>query len=162
MKRASDTRSLIPAINERHIPTVDKFFRMCAGASSKLLALGKSTFQLEIRIDQRVTGESAPRLVWNIAQSWRNQNPELGDCLACIVCLHRSPGPTGFMLPASGRPADDDAEVRTDPLEIAARIHEIESASRLPAPLLARYFLSFTLFEGIGKIQKMSPAGIEN
>lgn len=149
MKLPSAVTSPVSAINERHIPRVDKFFRMCAGASSKLLELRNFSFLLEIKIDSRVTEESAPQLVWNIAQSWLSQNPELENCLTCTVYLRRSPGPTGFMLPASGSQTDGDADAGIDPREIAARIHEIESASKLPAPLIARYLLGFDPLEAM-------------
>lgn len=149
MKRASTVTSPVPAINERHIPRIDKFFRMCAGASSTLLELRNFSFLLEIKIDSRVTEESAPQLVWNIAQSWRSRNPELENCLACIVYLRRSPGPTGFMLPASGGQADGDVEAGMNPRGIAARIHQIESASKLPAPLIGRYLLGFGPMEAM-------------
>ncbi len=149
MKRSSAITSPVPSINERHISRVDKFFRMFAGASSTLLEVRNFSFLLEIKIDSRVTEESAPQLVWNIAQSWRSRNPELENCLTCIVDLRRSPGPTGFMLPASGSQADADADAGVDSQEIAARIHEIKSASKLPAPLIARFLIGFAPMEAM-------------
>jgi hypothetical protein len=149
VKRSSAATCPVSAINERHIPRIDKLFRMFAGASSTLLELGETSFLVEIEIDHRVTEESAPQLVWNIAQSWRRGNPELSQCTKCVVHLRRSPGPTGFMLPASGSQTDGDADAGMDPRGIAARIREIESASDLPTPLIARYLLSFDPVETI-------------
>lgn len=157
MKRASTITSPVSVINERHIPMVDKFFRMCAGASSTLMELRNFSFLLEIKIDSRVTEESAPQLIWDIAQSWRSRNPELENCLTCIVYLRRSPGPTGFMLPASGSQTDGDADAGMDPRGIAARIHEIESASKLPAPLIARYLLGFEPMEAMVRAPDRTP-----
>ena len=77
MNPSNTAPSLISEINECHIGKVDKFFRMCAGASSRLTKLGGSTFHLKITIDRRVTEESVKQLIWNIAKSWRSQNLEL-------------------------------------------------------------------------------------
>jgi hypothetical protein len=141
--------SLIVAINERHLSKVDKFFRMSHGASSSLSDLGETSFLLEIKIDCRVKEKSASQLIWNIVQSWR-LNPEIKHCTTCVVYLHRSPGPTGFMLTGKER--------WTDKREIAARVREIRRTSKLPAPLVAKYFLSFTPIEGMFKVQERSPA----
>lgn len=160
MKPSPVTTSPVQEINERHIPRFDKFYRMCAGASSRLLDLGETSFLLEIKIDQRVTVESAPQLVWNIARSWRTLNPELVHCATCVVHLRRSPGPTGFLLPTDGSRADGDGGM--DSHEASARIHEIESASRLPAPLMARYLLGFDPVEVLVRAPDLIPGPPEN
>jgi hypothetical protein len=40
----------IREVNTRHIHTVDKFFRMFAGAASKLVSYGDGTIEIEARL----------------------------------------------------------------------------------------------------------------
>jgi hypothetical protein len=49
-----------------------------------------------------------------------------------------------------------------DPREVAARIHEIESASKLPSPLIARYLIGFDPMEAMVRAPDRIPDTSEN
>lgn len=151
MKRSAAIPSPLSTINERHISRVDKSFRMVAGASPRLLEPGKTSFLPEIRIDHRVTGENASRSIRNTARSWRNGKPGLRHCITCVVCLHRSPGPAGFVLSRSA-----------DRTGIANAIDEVKRSNDLPAPLIGRFLLGFDPVEVMVRAPVRIPGSAEN
>jgi len=71
-------KQLIKNINARHIPSVDKLYRMHGGLASELVGYRNQTMQLKINLTEKWPKPplETARL---LAQSWKKANPELAD-----------------------------------------------------------------------------------
>ena len=143
-------------VNKRHINSIDKLYRMHAGASTHLTRLGDGVFELETRISERPRPISVEQMIHNIAHSW-HRNPELASCHTCRVRVYQSAGPTGFAISAKGYrgPGGLDTEALDKALyEMAQRIM---AADKLPAPLIAEFTIPLTPDEKAEKLSTKSP-----
>lgn len=141
----SDIPEALQSVNDRHINSVDKLYRMHAGASTHLTSISGGVFTLETKADGRKRPIPLQQLARNIADSWHRE-PELASCHACRVLVFQSAGPVGFAIPVRdhhrGGRLDRDS-LTAALLEMMRRVNE---ADRLPAPLAAEF--TFTLTPG--------------
>jgi len=83
-------------INEQHIRSVDKFFRMCAGVASKLTGFRAGFLYLDVRVDDRLR-VPVETIVRNIAASWR-QEKELNGARGYSAVIYQRLRWSGFSL----------------------------------------------------------------
>jgi len=114
----------IRAISQRHIHSVDKLYRMCAGVASELISYESGVIELEVRKGKRWT-KTPEVTARQFAESWRKGNRELADAVAFLVHIYDKPTPPGFSVPADSL-SDDDA--------IAALADRIRAIMRAPDP----------------------------
>ena len=89
-------------INRRHIRSIDKFYRMYAGAASKLLSYEDGILELDVRLDGRLKKATPAAMAVKLANSWHRE-PELQDATGYVAHVYKSVRPVGFVTPASGR-----------------------------------------------------------
>lgn len=100
----SRQRRTVEEINQQHISRIDKFFRMYAGAASKLIAFDAGYIYLEIRVDDRLT-IPLDKIARNIAESWRRE-PELRGAIGYSALISKSARWSGFILEADSAEAE--------------------------------------------------------
>lgn len=89
----------LAAISRRHIHGIDKLYRMHAGLSSELVSYESEVIELEIRHGAR--WKKSPEVTARqMADCWRNHNPELSAAVAFLVHIYEKPTPPGFCVPA--------------------------------------------------------------
>lgn len=83
-------------LNRRHVSSIDKFYRMCAGAGSEITAFEDPTIYLAITLDDR---QKAPfdELVGKIAQSWLHEE-ELKNAVDYVAEIFRTDGRLGALV----------------------------------------------------------------
>jgi hypothetical protein len=83
-------------LNKRHASSIDKFYRMCAGAASKITAFEDGTIYLAITVDER---QQPPfhEIVGKIAQSWLHED-ELKNASRYVAAIFQTDGRLGALL----------------------------------------------------------------
>jgi len=79
-------KSIVSTINNRHICSVDKYYRMMAGLSSELTFFNEETLYLRIQTTEmwkKRPGVTARQL----AECWRSFNVELSGLKKYVVIL---------------------------------------------------------------------------
>ena len=143
-------------INKRHINSVDKLFRMHAGASTHLTGLNDGVFELETRISKRPRPISVEQMIRNIARSWHG-NPELASCHTCRVRVYQSAGPTGVAVPAKNYRGEEGLDSDAFKNAVWQMLQQMRLAEELPAPLIAKFTISLTRDEQPKKLSTQSP-----
>ena len=85
------TRKEVNKINTRHIPEVDRQYRMHGGLSSELMDFENGTIILRVNISEKWT-KSSEETALQLAGSWKNNNPELSSASsyrALILAKHK-------------------------------------------------------------------------
>lgn len=76
----------IEDINRKHFIKTDMFFRVGKGLSSKLLKYEHGIVYLELEIRDKWT-RSLDAGAWAVANSWKNEHPELKEAIAAKVYI---------------------------------------------------------------------------
>ena len=72
------TKDQTDRINKRHIPKVDRQYRVHGGLSSELMDFENGTIILRVTISEKWT-KSPEETALQLAGSWKNNNPELSS-----------------------------------------------------------------------------------
>lgn len=72
------TSKEVNKINTRHIPEVDRQYRMHGGLSSELMDFENGTIILRVTVSEKWT-KSPEETAIQLAGSWKNNNPELSS-----------------------------------------------------------------------------------
>jgi hypothetical protein len=107
----------LAALNERHLRTSDKFFRMFAGAASVITAFEDGIISLEIRVDNRLS-LPVEMITRNIAKSWRHEK-ELESATGYVAHIYKTERPSGFAVPLKDCSSPNFAE------EVVRRANEV-------------------------------------
>lgn len=83
-------------LNDRHIRTSDKFFRMFAGAASQITAFEEECICLDIHVDNRLA-MPLEKITRNIAASWHRE-PELQSAKSYVAHIYKTERPSGFVV----------------------------------------------------------------
>jgi len=125
----------IAALNDRHINSIDKLYRMYAGTSSHVLAVGDDHFVLHVQVFDGHSPERRESLIFNITKAWR-RNPELEHCRRVHVRVVKSQAPAGLCVDPMLHGGVKSEEFIS---RFAAQIRAIVAADKLPKILLAEY-----------------------
>ena len=129
----------LDTLNRRHISAVDKFYRMFAGASSRVTRVGGGSFDLRVELSSRVPEDERDGLVRKITMSWRH-NRVLKRCERVRVQVFLSPSAQGFHLAVNPSANDPKAELAQAAKEQIARMGKAEGQ---PKQLFAEYVAAF-------------------
>ena len=120
-RRQSDGNTNVPPrsiaeINTAHVRACDKFFRMCAGMGSELIAFHAGYIYLSVGIGKRQR-DSVERMVRNISKAWRHQF-ELRDAVGYCSMVSTSASSFRYFCPGGPVSAEQkEAYERWKPLE---------------------------------------------
>jgi hypothetical protein len=83
-------------LNSRHVRSIDKWYRMCAGAGSKITAFEEGTIYLAIWVDER---QQPPfdEIVGKVARSWL-QEEELNNAFRYVAVIFQTDGRLGALV----------------------------------------------------------------
>ena len=83
-------------LNRRHTSSIDKWYRMCAGAGSEITAFEDGTIHLAITVDDR---QQPPfhEIVGKIARSWLH-GEELKNASAYVAVIFQTDGRLGALV----------------------------------------------------------------
>ena len=99
----------LDALNNRHESSRDKWFRMCAGASSKITSFENGIIHLKITVDERLK-LTLERISRNIVESWIHED-ELCHATGFVAEVFKTEGLLGFYVPIDeNNPADGISE----------------------------------------------------
>jgi hypothetical protein len=95
-------------LNLRHVSSIDKLYRMCAGAGSEITAFEAGTIYLAITVDER---QQPPfeEIVGKIARSWLHEK-ELKDASGYVAVIFQTDGRLGALVNPKGVTADELAD----------------------------------------------------
>jgi hypothetical protein len=83
-------------LNSRHVRSFDKWYRMCAGAGSKITAFEEGTIYLAIWVDER---QQPPfdEIVGKVARSWLHEE-ELKNAFRYVAVIFQTDGRLGALV----------------------------------------------------------------
>jgi len=83
-------------LNRRHVSSIDKFYRMCAGTGSEITAFEDGTIYLAITVDDR---QQAPfdEIAHKIARSWLHEQ-ELKNASRYVAVIFQTDGRLGALV----------------------------------------------------------------
>jgi hypothetical protein len=83
-------------LNSRHVRSIDKWYRMCAGAGSKITAFEEGTIYLAIWVDER---QQPPfdEIVGKVARSWLHEE-ELKNAFRYVAVIFQTDGRLGALV----------------------------------------------------------------
>lgn len=87
----------VEEIGDKHVRSVDKFYRMFSGLSSELTGVKNGILYLEITISPR-WNKTIPQTVAQLITSWKTNNKILQDTIGCEVTVFNSYSLPGFVL----------------------------------------------------------------
>lgn len=110
-------------LNERHLRSVDKFFRMFAGAASRITKFHGEIIYLDIQIDDRLK-IPLEQITRNIATSWHTES-DLSGATGYVAHIYKSLHPSGFVFSVN-TPSEEAIEringIATDYPDVMLRI----------------------------------------
>jgi hypothetical protein len=102
----SDSRSNdvdLKELNRRHLSSIDKFYRMCAGAGSEITAFEDGTIYLAITVDDR-RQPPFDEIVAKIARSWLHEEKRKNASRYVAVIFHTDGRLGALVNPSTSTP----------------------------------------------------------
>jgi hypothetical protein len=95
-------------LNRRHISSIDKCYRMCAGAGSEITAFEHDTIYLAITVDDR---QQPPfhEIAGKIARSWFHEK-ELKNAARYVAVIFQTNGRLGALINPKAKTPDQLAD----------------------------------------------------
>jgi hypothetical protein len=91
-------------LNSRHVSSINKWYRMFAGAGSEITAFEDGTIYLAIRVDDR---QQPPfdEIIGKVARSWLHEK-ELKNASRYVAVIFQTDGRLGALVNSSNKTAD--------------------------------------------------------
>jgi hypothetical protein len=88
----------LEGLNKRHVSSIDKWYRMCAGVGSEITAFEHGTMYLAITVNER---QQPPfdEIVGKIVQSWMHEK-ELKTASEYVAVIYETEGRLGVLINA--------------------------------------------------------------
>jgi hypothetical protein len=136
MSRSSEQPAVdLSELTSRHANSVDKWYRMCAGMSSSIVALDDDSYELRVEMSDRVPPEKREQMIFNISKAWSRLR-ELAHCRHVRVRVYRTQSPQGFMV-APDKSSDDPMKALA--AVMMAQFKRMRESEKLPKPFYAEY-----------------------
>ena len=125
----------IADLNNRHIHSIDKLYRMHTGVASEILEIHDDHFVLQVQVHDRLPAERRELIIFNITKAWL-PNPELKHCRRVCLRVVKSQAPAGLLADPKLNGGVQREEFTA---AFAAQIRAIGAASKRPKILVDEY-----------------------